>query len=84
MKTTAQRSWASICVTLKRIPSVPARCWQAFWRVETERFSSVEAFVERFLAALEGRSAVEPEDARLVADLGDVGGDLGAGELGAV
>ena len=53
-------------------PTVPVAVDEVLWRAMAwqpdERFVTVEAFVERFLAALEGRGAVEPEPAREVAN----------------
>ncbi len=51
-------------------PSVPAAVDEVLWRAMSwepdERFATLEAFVARFLAAVEGRDAVEEEGAREV------------------
>jgi DNA-binding SARP family transcriptional activator len=51
-------------------PSVPVGVDEVLWRAlawqPDERFASVEAFVARFLSALEGREPVEPDGAREV------------------
>ena len=51
-------------------PSVPAAVDEVLWRAmawkPVERFATLEAFVARFLAAVEGRDAVEPQGPREV------------------